>query len=208
MAAVENVACAQCHDPAPESHPDQIMPTNVSSRMCGDCHVETFAQFETSVHEESELACVNCHDAHGTDIKTDKSTELCASCHRDNVHFFSYTPHAEEGLVCVDCHLMVDESAPVGEGHGTRIHTFTVSLDVCKDCHEDEMHYPTASTYNTSHPDEQVQAGILPGSQDEYESNPFQFILLATIVGMGAGLILSPWIERWYERVSSVTDRS
>jgi predicted CXXCH cytochrome family protein len=202
----DEVACSTCHNPAPDSHPDKIMPTDISSRMCGDCHKETFAQFETSVHQDNELACVNCHDAHGTTIKTESSAELCEGCHRENVHFFSYTPHAEQGLTCVDCHLNIQD-AVAGEAHGIRQHTFSVGLDSCRECHLDEMHYPNPQNEDAL-PVGEAQAGFLPGSEDAAGSSPFQFVLLAAIVGMGAGLVLSPWIERWYVRVSNQNERS
>jgi predicted CXXCH cytochrome family protein len=202
----EIVACVTCHNPAPESHPDKIMPTDISSRMCGDCHVETFSQFELSAHQENEMACVNCHDAHGTTIKTETSEELCEGCHRENVHFFSYTPHAQEGLTCVDCHLTIEDDGS-GTGDGTPRHTFSVGLDTCRECHVDEMHFPNPEVEDAS-AGEEAQAGFLPGTEDPYDGNPLQFVLLAAIVGMGAGLVLSPWIERWYRRFSSQNERS
>jgi predicted CXXCH cytochrome family protein len=204
--ADEEVACTTCHNPVPDSHPDKIMPTDISSRMCGDCHTETFAQYELSVHQDNEMACINCHDSHGTTIKTESSEDLCEGCHSENVHFFGFTPHAEEGLTCVDCHLTMEENA-AGESEGTRRHTFSVGLDTCRECHVDEMHYPDPEGQSAD-PGEEAQAGFLPGSEDPNEGNPLQFVLLAAIVGMGTGLILSPWIERWYRRLSDETERS
>lgn len=203
-AAEDEVVCTTCHSPVPADHPDRIMPTDISSRMCGDCHKDTFDQYELSIHQDNEMACVNCHDAHGTTIKTETSEELCEGCHRENVHFFEFTPHADEGLTCVDCHLTIEDP---GTGEGLRRHTFSVGLDTCRECHIDEMHYPNPEL-DTPPAAGQTQAGFLPGSEEAYAGSPLQFVLLAAIIGMGAGLVLSPWIERWYRRLSADGERS
>lgn len=38
----------------------------------------------------------------------------------------------------------------MGEGHGRRLHTFSVGLDTCNQCHNDQMHFPTSDNPTTS----------------------------------------------------------
>ena len=54
----ESVSCSVCHGPEPNEHPEQIMPTDISSRMCGNCHLDTHAEWEGSVHGQEDLACL------------------------------------------------------------------------------------------------------------------------------------------------------
>ncbi|MEK6256778.1 MAG: hypothetical protein N2C13_05620, partial [Chloroflexota bacterium] len=113
------VDCQTCHSPINQNHPDEIMPTDVSSRLCGSCHIETFNEWQTSVHSNEDLTCNQCHNAHTTTLKVENGQDLCKACHSEQVHDFSLTAHAETGLACTDCHLRISESE-MGEGHGKR----------------------------------------------------------------------------------------
>ena len=47
----EGVACTTCHYPTSVNHPDMvIMPTDISSRRCGDCHIDTYSDWQASTH--------------------------------------------------------------------------------------------------------------------------------------------------------------
>jgi predicted CXXCH cytochrome family protein len=50
------VTCERCHNPAPAKHPQDPMPVSRSSELCGDCHTETYFQWQASVHGLSESA--------------------------------------------------------------------------------------------------------------------------------------------------------
>ena len=45
----------------------------------------------------------------------------------------------DEGLLCIDCHLIVSETE-IGDGHGQRMHTFSVDMGTCSKCHIDNLH--------------------------------------------------------------------
>jgi hypothetical protein len=145
------VGCLACHSPVPSNHPDAYMPTDVSSRLCGTCHIETFDEWEQSEHGQQGMTCNQCHNPHTTDLKVGSSQELCHSCHNTEGHYYSFTGHAREGLLCTDCHLRVSDSPAAGtEGHGQRNHTFKIDLKSCNDCHLNDMHAAVDQTVATA----------------------------------------------------------
>lgn len=214
----EGIACETCHSPIPTNHPEDIMPTDISSRLCGTCHLQTHEEWADSTHAQEDLSCVRCHNPHTTELRVSDAQELCSTCHNDEVHFFGYTVHAQEGVTCLDCHLQVSD-AEMGEGHGARHHTFTVGMETCSNCHTLDMHYPvdretsasnvSANTMLNAMPDLSAtpMSTVLEHSvvQTETEPNPASpvgFALLAGVVGLAFGMILAPWSERWYRRIN------
>lgn len=198
----DSVSCEACHNPAPANHPDSIMFTSISSRMCGDCHLDSYAEWGDSVHGKENLTCVRCHNPHSTEIRTDTVQELCQSCHDDSAHSFTDTAHANEGLMCADCHLTVSDSE-MGEGHGRRDHTFTVGLETCANCHADSLHDPTVIAASLGSPapalDVPAAAKELPLVPEPI--SPFGFSVIAALIGMGFGIVMAPWLESWYSRM-------
>jgi hypothetical protein len=237
----EGVGCATCHPSDPAEHPQKIMQTDISSRLCGSCHVDTFAEWETSEHGQEELSCARCHNPHTNELKAGSMQDTCRTCHKEETHFFNYTAHADEGLLCTDCHLQT-KTDPLGNGHSQIAHTFSVGSDTCTACHNQEMHEPNASAMSpaeevetqvgflatgdiataagganvsTESPclfeeDEVVmEAGFLTGSgttngtvmPEPSASSPFNFVILASLIGMAFGLVGSPWLENWQNRL-------
>jgi len=199
----DGISCSTCHGPAPSNHPEQIMPTDVSSRLCGKCHLETYSEWTTSLHSQEDLACVRCHSPHTTGLKADDAQALCSACHTEEVHFYSYTSHYEAGLLCTDCHLRIEEGSP-GKGHGQRSHTFSVDMDTCSNCHEDEMHYPLPQNTTAGNPPASPGSsggGGIAASVEPAPVSPVGFAVLAALLGIALGLVLAPWSERWYRRI-------
>lgn len=201
------VGCLTCHSPIVADHPDQYMPTDVSSRLCGTCHLETFTEWQISNHGKEDLACSNCHNPHTTELREGSVQHLCETCHKNETHFYALTAHAEEGLLCTDCHLRVSE-APLGEGHGQREHTFGVDLGTCNRCHESDMHAAT-TTGEMPLPAETDRTvacypeGVVPSeptAEPEVAAtppqpmNPIVFVVPAGI-GLVFGALLTPWVE-------------
>ncbi|HEY4760858.1 MAG TPA: multiheme c-type cytochrome [Thermoguttaceae bacterium] len=197
------VGCLTCHTPYNENHPAEIMPTDVSSRLCGNCHLETFGQFQDSAHSNANLTCNGCHNAHTTSLKTANSQDLCQACHNEKVHSFELTVHSANGLLCTDCHLRVLDTV-LGEGHGKREHTFEVSLETCTECHSAGLHAPTQiSTTDAQNTEEALVSPFpaQPGLQTEPEEvSPVGFVVLATLFGVGFGMVMAPWLEKWYRQ--------
>ena len=197
----DSVSCSICHGPEIGNHPDEIMPTDISSELCGTCHLETHTEWETSGHAAEDLTCVRCHNAHTTELRTTAVNDLCQSCHNDAAHFYNDTVHAAEGLLCSDCHLRVSDTK-MGDGHGQRNHTFTVDLETCTSCHNDEMHIPqpaaaVADEEVSAEPQPVLSMASMPIFQREPEPvGPMGFAILATLVGMGFGIVAAPWIVK------------
>jgi hypothetical protein len=215
-----NVDCSTCHSPY-SNHPDEVMPTDVSSRLCGQCHYATMEEWENSVHGEQDLTCARCHDSHTADIKTDNVQALCEHCHSERVHYFSFSNHADEGLSCTDCHLKLDESEDrIDPGH--RVHTFAADLDACVNCHQEDVHEPhseiqicgsearkEAEAQGLIYPcdkTEVAQAGMgIPLDEDvltvdPQDVSPIGFTVVGTLAGVAAGIIAAPWLEKWFRR--------
>jgi hypothetical protein len=177
------------------------MPTDRSGSLCGTCHQETLFEWQVSKHRNSELSCTGCHGQHSTNLKSGDASTLCASCHRDRASNFAHTQHSQEGLSCADCHLGPLNGG--GEGHGTRDHSFFVRLSTCNECHAYQMHDPVEVHLDSSPPTvepqpvEIVNAGV---NLEPAPVNPFSYALLAGLIGMAGGMVLAPWLERWYRR--------
>jgi hypothetical protein len=202
----EGIACAVCHATDVTNHPEQIMPTDTSAQLCGTCHIDTLAELEESGHGESDLPCARCHNAHSNELKAGSVQETCQTCHTKESHMFTDTLHAQEGLPCTGCHLRVSDS-PLGEGHGKRQHTFTVDLNTCTACHSEEMHYPAPAEGVNIEPGanggeslSQVSGRRLDVSITPTPTSPYNFTVMAAIIGLAFGLVGSPWLERWYRQ--------
>ena len=203
----DGIGCATCHSGQTGPHPETPMPTDPSSRLCGSCHIDTHDEWQVSAHGEGELSCSKCHNPHTTSIKAGSIGDLCISCHNEEGFHYGYTGHAKEGLLCTDCHLSVSDS-PIGEGHGKRVHTFSVSLDTCNECHVHEMHRSesTASGDESANPMwtayepanetacELDEAPVIAEEPMSPPTQPYHYLLVAA-VGMGFGIAVTPVAE-------------
>lgn len=237
----EGVACATCHPSNPAEHPQKIMQTDISSRLCGQCHVDTFAEWETSEHGQEELSCARCHNPHTNELKAGSMQDTCRACHKEETHFYTFTTHAEEGLLCTDCHLET-KSDPLGNGHSQISHTFSVGSDTCGACHEQDMHMPgdpaadagevamtvngvlTTGSIGTAAGQMEVsaespclfeeetavmEAGFLTINSsgdgtavpEPSTNSPYNFAILASLIGLAFGLVGSPWLEKWQDKL-------
>jgi predicted CXXCH cytochrome family protein len=213
----DGIACTTCHFGQSGPHPETPMPTDPSSRLCGSCHIDTYAEWQTSEHGEGDMACVRCHNPHTATLKQGNMQDLCTTCHTDEGHFYTYTGHAQEGLTCTDCHLRISGSA-MGEGHGQRLHTFDVDLATCTQCHGQEMHGPDSEVAAVGVQDtaEVMRIAYAPSSESACELEPGAVIaqpapqpaqplnyLLVAAVGMGFGAAVTPVAENWFRRLGS-----
>ncbi len=212
----DGINCVSCHSGQTGPHPETPMPTDPSSRLCGTCHVSTYAEWQISAHGEGEMTCVRCHNPHTTSLRMGNMQDLCVTCHNEESHFYGYTGHAQNGLQCTDCHLRVSESS-LGEGHGKRVHTFSVDLATCTQCHGQEMHFPAPSDESMEHP--MMWSAYAEASEAACEANefngapvvaepaqqtarPLNYLLVAA-VGMGFGVAVTPHMEGLIRRVTS-----
>lgn len=150
-----NATCYDCHgghyvqplDRVARSENYMAMPL-----VCGDCHAETLALYQGSVHGTEVAAgnlnaavCSDCHTRHGVDSPgtTDERvrvTESCGNCHQDSLKTYLGTYHGKitrlgygETAKCYDCHGFHDIQRvedPVSKMHVDN------RLETCQTCHE------------------------------------------------------------------------
>ena len=213
----DGVTCEACHGEAPSDHPKSPMPIDRTTDLCGRCHSDTrfgWQDWKVSTHYQRGMDCTTCHDPHSASLKkiagtdgaetaTDDVSALCINCHQEHSMDFPYTSHNQRGVTCVDCHvnhLEEDNRA----AHTVHDHSFNASLDSCNTCHAEQMHTTTADPINgTSIPLSmpQTQGANLTSEAAEPEPvSPLGFSALAGLLGLAAGMVLAPWLERWYHR--------
>jgi formate-dependent nitrite reductase cytochrome c552 subunit len=148
--AYEGVSCEACHGAYVEGHPkDGVMHLDIDSSVCSDCHVETYEQWQDSLHGQTGVQCIGCHLSHSQDFRlTDEA--LCGACHRDRLEDFAHTAHESSEVTCTDCHLSsvtAHETAALASADqsiGRPVapsHSFTVvSSQACVSCHGQTIH--------------------------------------------------------------------
>jgi predicted CXXCH cytochrome family protein len=217
----DGVTCEACHGEPLADHPiDSPMPVNYSTDLCGRCHSDTrfgWQEWEGSTHYQSGMECTVCHDPHSAALKQvprqdgqqptfQDASELCITCHKEYNMEFPYSTHYTQGISCVDCHvshLNIDERA----AHSVPNHSFNASLTACNACHADQMHEPgqalnTETAQPVSEPSgtgegDRELASVTPEPQPV---SPVGFAGLAALIGIAAGMVLAPWLERFYQR--------
>ena len=118
---------------------------------------------------------------------------------------FPYTSHNQKGVSCVDCHVNHLENADRA-AHTVPDHSFNASLKSCNTCHAEQMHNSTEEAVaGTSVPlSPQTQGMELVAGADTTEKpepvSPIGFAALAGLLGLAGGMVLAPWLERWYQR--------
>ncbi len=204
----EGVTCAACHDPVPANHPLAPASMSRSSELCGRCHRDTQFEWQNSRHGQSDLTCVSCHDPHATTLLAENAYALCAACHGTRVAAFANSNHAQQGLTCTDCHLS-DTGAPPGMGNASKSHTFAVDLSTCNRCHEAEIHSPSAAMLIAGHvpgtpaaPDSLNSGPPMTAGNEPKAVAPAGFALVAGLIGLAFGIVLAPWLEHAFRRVT------
>lgn len=212
--SAEGVTCAACHNPIPTNHPSDPMPVDKTTDLCGTCHSDSrfgWEEWKISAHYQRNMTCSVCHDVHSAGLKTvvssdgqsyDDASGLCINCHQEYAMNFPYTSHHEQGLSCVNCHVThqdtVDETA-----HGIPDHSFHADLVTCTQCHEEQMHGVGDAVGGTD-----ANAVVVTPTPDELIASepksvsPLGFAGLAGLVGLAAGMVLSPWLERLVKKIN------
>jgi len=209
------VTCEACHGPANPNHPKEPMVVDRSPDLCGRCHSDTrfgWQDWQVSTHYQRGMNCTTCHDPHsaslktvdapfGTEGTTDEVSQLCINCHKEYSMDFSYTSHHQQGISCADCHVNHIEEGDRA-AHTVPDHSFNASLQSCNTCHSQQMHSPTDAVGDgTSEPvsaQADVQLASVTPTPDPV--SPIGFSLMAGLIGLAGGMVLAPWLERWYRR--------
>jgi predicted CXXCH cytochrome family protein len=210
----DGVACEACHGPMKADHPKTAMPIDRSPELCARCHSDTrfgWQAWEGSTHYQRGMNCTTCHDPHSASLKITKSmdgvarytdaSQLCVTCHKDVSMNFPYSVHQKQGVTCINCHVNHTDKASA-DAHAVPDHSFKANLDSCNTCHADQMHSASqgaqsASSLSTTVESAPVvqQAGL---SAVPSPVSPLGFAGLAALIGLAAGMVLAPWLEKWY----------
>lgn len=215
------VTCEACHGPAPADHPKSPMPVDRSTDLCGRCHSDTrfgWQDWKISAHYQRGMDCATCHDPHSASLKTitdqvegtnptDEVSQLCINCHKEYSMDFSYTSHHQQGISCVDCHVKHLENTD-RTAHTVPDHSFNASLASCNTCHADQMHSPmqaispegASAPASAEQPSDVKFASVTP---EPDPVSPIGFSALAGLIGLAGGMVLAPWLERWYQRITT-----
>jgi len=223
----DGVTCEACHSPVNVDHPKEPMPIDRSPDLCGRCHSDTrfgWQEWTVSTHYQRGMDCTVCHDPHSASLKqvasgngqeptyTDAS-ELCITCHNEYSMDFTYSSHHQKGVSCVDCHVNHLENED-RLAHSVPDHSFNASLKSCNTCHADQMHQPgEALQTETSVPNvqtsvERPEVELASVTPEPNPVSPVGFAGLAALIGLAAGMVLAPWLERFYIRAVKQDEES
>jgi len=208
------VTCEACHGPAPSDHPKSPMPVDRSPDLCGRCHSDTrfgWQDWKVSAHYQRGMDCATCHDPHSASLKTvdvpfgsegttDQVSQLCINCHKEYSMEFSYTSHHQKGISCADCHVNHIEQGDRA-AHTVPDHSFNASLQSCNTCHAGQMHNPTEAVPpegTTSPVQAETDIKLASVTPEPDPVSPVGFSILAGLIGLAGGMVLAPWLERWY----------
>lgn len=122
----EGVACTDCHNPHPQSHPAPLvdldhttvqttprLPMSVDEpNACYKCHPKIFGLASLPSHhpiKEGKLVCSRCHDGHGQNpgnLKAETVNMLCTKCHAEKQGPFvwEHPPVTENCAICHEPH--------------------------------------------------------------------------------------------------------
>ncbi len=212
----DGVSCEACHGPMKPDHPKSPMPVDASPQLCARCHSDTrfdWQDWQGSTHYQRGMSCTTCHDPHSASLKMTKNltsgtayndaSQLCVNCHKDVSMNFPYSVHQKQGVTCIDCHVTHTETSPA-DAHTVPDHSFKANLDSCNTCHSEQMHSSSeavqkaqAESVASLSPQPLQQAGLSPAPSPV---SPLGYAGLAALMGLAAGMIMAPWLEKWYRR--------
>ena len=218
----EVVTCEVCHGSASADHPTTPMTIDRSPELCIRCHSDSrfgVEDWKSSRHNQLGMDCATCHDPHSATLRkatgprdaqpgTDDISQLCINCHKEHSMSFSYTSHHQKGVSCVDCHVK-----NFGDPTASSVpdHSFNASLASCNTCHSEQMHSPTQAIA----PDETsvsvaveatLEAPSTPITPEPDPVSPMGFSAMAGMIGLAGGMVLAPWLERWFHRTTKHND--
>jgi hypothetical protein len=96
---------------------------------------------------------------------------------------------------------MADLHSTGVEGHARKDHSFFVSLTSCNACHAYEMHDPlSVHPEPTPTVDPMASVETLSVVATPKPASPLGFAVLAGLIGLAAGVVIAPWLERFQNK--------
>ena len=132
------LSCSDCHNPMTQVSAEGLTAKQSINQTCATCHNDIRQQFNRRSHmplPEGQMACVDCHNPHGTLnaslMKTDTVNETCYQCHAEKRGPFLFE-HAPVRESCLNCHTP----------HGSNQHALLVAPIpmLCQQCHSHMRH--------------------------------------------------------------------
>lgn len=136
-----DVACTNCHVVMKEVADRAALAKATVTDVCGQCHLQKFAQQMRLSHmplREGKMDCASCHNPHGTVteklLKANSINDVCYICHADKrgPFLWEHPPVVES---CANCH------DPHGSNHERMLKLPKPRL--CQQCHIENRH-PTS----------------------------------------------------------------
>lgn len=133
-----DVTCSDCHNPMARLSAEGLQAQHSINDTCATCHQDIRQQFDQRSHMplgEGQMACVDCHNPHGTIyptlLKTDTVNKTCYQCHAEKRGPFLFE-HAPARESCLNCHTP----------HGSNQHALLVAPVpmLCQQCHSHTRH--------------------------------------------------------------------
>lgn len=150
------LSCSDCHNPMGKFSTEGLMAKQSINETCATCHKDIRQQFNRRSHmplPEGQMACVDCHNPHGTLnaalLKTDTVNETCYQCHAEKRGPFLFE-HAPVRDSCLNCHTP----------HGSNQHALLVAPIpmLCQQCHT-HINHPNDLT---------TTAGLMTGTAPDW----------------------------------------
>nr|ART39534.1 J50 [uncultured bacterium] len=148
------LSCSDCHNPMAQLSAEGLEAKQSINETCATCHKDIRQQFNRRSHmplPEGQMACVDCHNPHGTIsaslLKTDTVNETCYQCHAEKRGPFLFE-HAPVRENCLNCHTP----------HGSNQHALLVAPVpmLCQQCHSHTRHP------NDMFSEQQLATGMAP----------------------------------------------
>jgi len=136
------VSCLDCHN---VHHGGDLKPKRSDiDALCYGCHQDVRAAFELPTHHplrEGKMACIDCHDPHGSAsptamLRKETVKETCTRCHSEKEGPYVFE-HADLMEDCTVCHM----------AHGSQNDMLLVERMpfLCKQCHPQHPLFDKAS---------------------------------------------------------------
>jgi predicted CXXCH cytochrome family protein len=169
------------------------MTLDIDSSICNECHDETAAQWQGTMHAQANVQCIGCHKAHSQTLRL-TDDELCVTCHKEPVQDEFHSAHWDGAVSCVECH-MAAPGAPAGSDPALAapVHDFVhVSAQQCLDCHKEDVvssaPRPAAAQLAVASPKLAESTTLLAASLDTAtQRNQFLLLLGPVLLGVGVG---------------------